>query len=709
MNKQAKSILSVSLILVVISLILLMSYSFFMSAAFTFGSDTGRILNSDILFSPVENNVSVSVLNASNATLMGAPGSEYITNVYANFTGINATACNGRGILPLRNNGSGWFGNCTVASFFTTTSRTVPFTGNISFIIESNTSGNVSSLAPLVIAMHNLDAPNMSMQGPSCQMGRLGSSTTNFSTITNFNAVNFIFDMEMNMSCNSGGYMNGTAPGLFTDALTINFTSLNLSDPTQAALLMRIGEAIQVNITSPRSFGNSRIYLNSTFFSALSSNASLTFYHLPFASIPTVVGDNNDNLNSTSITWVSNGYVSTYGMITGNLTFRVFGFSGYNATDNTVPVVTIVKPTASQVFNVANVTINVTVNGTGTAPSYVTLELNSSLTLTYNGSAVPSSFGTANCTNNTAGGDMYTCFLNQTLAEGAYTMTATAWDYGGVSGNVNSATRTFYVNLTRFSLDNTSISISSTSATISYGTNKSANISVAYGTTAGLGLNASSTSFSSSGSLSLSGLSASTVYYYNITVCDSVTNCIVNGTNNFTTLAATTNATTTTSSSSGGGSAATISTNVNLAEGVQKIMIVGDSVKFSVNSEAHSISVQTIKGGKVTLKIASEPQYVTLEPGQETKVNLNNDTTFDLYVKLNAIKSGAADLTIRTISEVMPAGTSGALVQNATDVATTTETSSEKKSKTWIWITLAICLVLIGLGVWYYFFKKKEY
>ena len=77
-----------------------------------------------------------------------------------------------------------------------------------------------------------------------------------------------------------------------------------------------------------------------------------------------------------------------------------------------------------------------------------------------------------------------------------------------------------------------------TAATITWTTNENANSSVNYGTALSLGTFSSSLSLKTSHSQSLSSLTASTTYFYNLSSCDSAGNCNVTGAYNFTTTAA---------------------------------------------------------------------------------------------------------------------------------------------------------------------------
>lgn len=87
-------------------------------------------------------------------------------------------------------------------------------------------------------------------------------------------------------------------------------------------------------------------------------------------------------------------------------------------------------------------------------------------------------------------------------------------------------------------LSNITEIVTTSTATINWTTDESANSSLNYGLTKNLGSNASDAPLVTSHSLEIIGLSSSVPYYYNITSCDSSNNCRTNGTFNFTTSAA---------------------------------------------------------------------------------------------------------------------------------------------------------------------------
>ncbi len=59
---------------------------------------------------------------------------------------------------------------------------------------------------------------------------------------------------------------------------------------------------------------------------------------------------------------------------------------------------------------------------------------------------------------------------------------------------------------------------------------------------------------------------------------------------------------------------------------------------------------------RATIEIASNPVTVTLDIGEDAKVDVDEDGTYDLYVKLNDIVSGKAEVIVKELSEAVPAG-----------------------------------------------------
>ena len=111
-----------------------------------------------------------------------------------------------------------------------------------------------------------------------------------------------------------------------------------------------------------------------------------------------------------------------------------------------------------------------------------------------------------------------------TLAEGSHTLTIFANDTHNHLNNTESIS--FIIDYTSLPINNASSgSVTSNAATITWLTDELTNSSVDYGTSLSLGTISSSANRVTSHSISLSSLSASTLYYYNVTSCDYAGNC----------------------------------------------------------------------------------------------------------------------------------------------------------------------------------------
>jgi hypothetical protein len=685
-------------ILVFATFAALLASVFFASAVlFNFG---GNVANPDTFYTPYETWVNVSV----NATITG-PG-ESILSVKANFSAINTTACDGDGYLNLSYVNGYWIGGCSVASFFTNTSQVTPITGGISFVVENSTT-NYSSLQQygsnsITIVMHNLGVPTMGASGV-----RFGSGTTNLSTTgINFNFVDLSFDVEGNLSYLTNGAVN--LP-VYQDIFLANFTNLDLSNPATASALAQFGNAISVAINSPRAFGDSRIYINTTLIATLNKSATLKFFNLPFASAPNISTDSGAAGVNGSITWESNGFVTAFNTTTGNLTFSVFGFSGYNITDNVIPAVSIITPGTAK--NLTTFMLNVSINGTGTELSKVVINITNS-SGQVNSTLYNSTTNTANCNATTAGGEFYYCTYNITLVQGNYTINATAWDYGGSSGNVKSLSQAL-------SVDTTAPVIS---LSFAHPSNTAFNITIT-ATESGSGISGSCTSsrgtVSGSGTTQYvyaSGLDCETSYSFTIGCTDAAGN-LGNRTESHTT--------STCDSDSGDGGAATTSfwtnsyspTTAQIQEGFSKGLKKGERVRVKIGTESHYVGIIKLTSTSATINVSSTPQQAVFSVGETKSFEVTEDDYYDIKVKLNSVNSTMANVTVWSVYEKMPAGattgattgtTTGAGNESVTTGATegTAFFSSTVKSY-WFWIGLGVVVIII-VGTWYYLRRRKR-
>lgn len=134
-----------------------------------------------------------------------------------------------------------------------------------------------------------------------------------------------------------------------------------------------------------------------------------------------------------------------------------------------------------------------------------------------------------------------------------------------------------------------------------------------------------------------------------------------------------------------------------------------ERVKIKINDEEHHIGVKQLTTEKATIEIASDPIEVELAVGDDAKVDVDADSFYDIYVKLNGIVSNKADITIEYLHEALPEGTSGSVETSGEVVGEGSSgaqgATPESTSLTWLWIVLGI--ILIGAVVWFILNKKE--
>jgi len=198
----------------------------------------------------------------------------------------------------------------------------------------------------------------------------------------------------------------------------------------------------------------------------------------------------------------------------------------------------------------------------------------------------------------------------------------------------------------------TSSSITTSTATITWTTDEMANSTVFYGTTIATTSSSSDTTLTQGHSIGLTGLSASTTYYYNASSCDFSNNCNISTQGTFTTSAEATPPSNPGGTSGGGGTATTPTTNQtiskfdvdfsNVSTGTLEVK-QGDVKTFSFNGDVkHSITLLSVTASSITLLITSNPITEQINLGETKQVDINNDGINDLEIKLLSIINGNA-------------------------------------------------------------------
>ena len=297
-----------------------------------------------------------------------------------------------------------WWASCTVDQQGEFEQKNITFS-------SCDNLGNCNSELYRTVILYNFTTP----EGQAGVM-EFGSGTTNLSAETDLNAVNYVLDIELN-----GSILSGAPWEDFQSTALFNFSSINFTRSDIGGSLAALSDAVDVEISAPRTYGTNRIYINSSAFAELNTTTTITLYNLPFTSQPNITGDEGAAGVVAVNSWISSGQ-------NGNLTFTVSGFSGYNISDLLDPVIVINSPNNDSAASA--LAFNATFNGTGTEINNASIAL---VFINSSGSTFNYTYSDLGCTLESA--EVMTCAGVIPLADGTYNLTLYAEDYGSASGN----------------------------------------------------------------------------------------------------------------------------------------------------------------------------------------------------------------------------------------------------------------------------------
>lgn len=206
-------------------------------------------------------------------------------------------------------------------------------------------------------------------------------------------------------------------------------------------------------------------------------------------------------------------------------------------------------------------------------------------------------------------------------------------------------------------------------------------------------------------SVSSIGVGSHTWYVY----CNDTLGNEVNSSSwSFTITATTTEEETT---SSGSGTPTYYPTESNLQEGYSKQLYNNWEIKFKSNNESHSLKLNSFNSTSKTanITISSEPQTKTLSVGEEWKVNLNNDSTYDLLVRLENVNLIRANLFMQEINESI-FGESEEVQQEpqTQEPETTADNEDEEGINYGLYSAIIVVVIVIGFLIYFNIRKAKR-
>ncbi len=209
---------------------------------------------------------------------------------------------------------------------------------------------------------------------------------------------------------------------------------------------------------------------------------------------------------------------------------------------------------------------------------------------------------------------------------------------------------------------NTSAFIStrtSSSIRVSSTFNESVMCTVSYGNSTGnLSNNVTSAAFSATGSVSITGLSASTTYFYSIVSCvdqANNVNAIRSSTFNTTTKRRTTGGG---GSGGGGGGGSFYTRTTHLGElatkGITFITKRGQTSTFDYKDTLHSVSLQSFTINEVQVLFSSINAYFTLKIGDVAYIDFDGNGKPDAFITVHYVKGGLVELFMKAVPETTP-------------------------------------------------------
>ena len=146
----------------------------------------------------------------------------------------------------------------------------------------------------------------------------------------------------------------------------------------------------------------------------------------------------------------------------------------------------------------------------------------------------------------------------------------------------------------------------------------------------------------------------------------------------------------------GGGPNIYYATQSQVEAGYTKDLATGEKVNFEIGSikTKHILTVKSVKDNYANVTVESNPINLVLFVGQEAKLNLSSNAFYDIYLKLENISKGRANITMREINErIIFEEEKPRITGNDVASGENVSLSPEKKEKS----NLAIWIILVGL------------
>ncbi len=604
--------------------------------------------------------VNITVIDANfnftNITIVNASGAIKSSNLSFNSTfGISGTGVNrtfavlyvnftnlADGVYFINATSNDSAGNINVSNIRTVTiDTTVPVPsyaggsdGNGSFVARPFVLVNIT------LTEANFNFTNISLANASGQLNQTVQNMTNITTqIINFSGLSdgvYFFNVTAN---DSAGWSNGT---LFHRTITID-TIVPVP-----------------NISLGTDSNGSYVARNFTIVNITVIDANFNFTNITIVNASGAIKSSNLSFNST-FGISGTGVNRTFAVLYVNFTNLADGVYFINATSND-------SAGNINVSNIRTVTIDTTVPvpsyGTGTdannsyvSRNYIIINVTvTELNLNITNISLYNISGFLNQTNITFFNSTNPTYFNYSgLIDGVYFFNVTANDTAG-NRNVTLQTRTITVDtvapvltISEGTVTSSSVTLSITANDATSGINGSCTVDRSGASVTGTGASQTATENS---------LTCSTAYPYTVTCLDRAGNSPSKSIT-VTTLGCDSGA------GAGGGSSGGstgekwsntfIVKDEQLSKGYSRELKEKERVSVKIGNINHHVGLVSVDNAakKATIEVASTPQRITLGEGEVKKVEVTNDSYYDLQVELKSIINGRANVLIKSIKELI--------------------------------------------------------
>tara|TARA_Y100000310_G_C20689977_1_gene821599 strand:+ start:2027 stop:3541 length:1515 start_codon:yes stop_codon:yes gene_type:complete len=133
---------------------------------------------------------------------------------------------------------------------------------------------------------------------------------------------------------------------------------------------------------------------------------------------------------------------------------------------------------------------------------------------------------------------------------------------------------------------------------------------------------------------------------------------------------------------------------------INQMLKLGERIRLRIGEGIHHVGIRELSTTSATVEISSDTVRVSLDVGEDAKVDVDHDKFYDVYVKLNSITNGNADLSINYLHEEIPGVERGEGVETTGEIVAEEDLDAPMDDKkgvpVWVWILVVVIIIILG-------------